>query len=252
MGWTWRRTTGRDAAHRVEIPESLFAPPFDNQLPCPPPSNPAPSISTKPISSTCAAASRPRACPTPMRRLRLGSRHRPRLASRPARLLAHRASTGARSSATSTATSTRFAAVDGLRVHFLHARSPHPDALPLLLAHGWPGSILEFLKIIGPAHRSGRAWRRRARRLPRDRAVDARLRPLRSAARARLRREGGRAARFVGPDAHARLRPLRRPGRRLGRDRRFPTSRSHGSSGCIGIHLNLVLAAQAARRLRRT
>lgn len=40
--------------------------------------------------------------------------------------------------------------LDGLDVHFLHARSPHPDALPLLLTHGWPGSILEFTKILGP------------------------------------------------------------------------------------------------------
>ncbi|MFN2425658.1 MAG: epoxide hydrolase family protein [Candidatus Binatia bacterium] len=43
-----------------------------------------------------------------------------------------------------------FATIDDHRVHFLHARSKHPDALPLLLSHGWPGSVLEFLKIIGP------------------------------------------------------------------------------------------------------
>ncbi|MGF1597579.1 MAG: epoxide hydrolase family protein [Acidimicrobiales bacterium] len=40
--------------------------------------------------------------------------------------------------------------VDGLDVHFIHARSPHPDALPLLISHGWPGSIVEFHKIIEP------------------------------------------------------------------------------------------------------
>jgi epoxide hydrolase len=40
--------------------------------------------------------------------------------------------------------------IDGLGIHFLHVRSPHPDALPLLLTHGWPGSILEFLATIGP------------------------------------------------------------------------------------------------------
>lgn len=38
----------------------------------------------------------------------------------------------------------------GERVHFLHARSPHPDAVPLLLTHGWPGSFVEFLDVIGP------------------------------------------------------------------------------------------------------
>jgi pimeloyl-ACP methyl ester carboxylesterase len=40
--------------------------------------------------------------------------------------------------------------IDGLGVHFLHVRSPHPDALPLLITHGWPGSVIEFLKVIGP------------------------------------------------------------------------------------------------------
>lgn len=40
--------------------------------------------------------------------------------------------------------------IDGQHVHFLHIRSPEPHALPLLLAHGWPGSFIEFLKVIGP------------------------------------------------------------------------------------------------------
>jgi pimeloyl-ACP methyl ester carboxylesterase len=40
--------------------------------------------------------------------------------------------------------------IDGQRVHFLHVRSPEPGALPLVLTHGWPGSIVEFLKVIGP------------------------------------------------------------------------------------------------------
>ena len=40
--------------------------------------------------------------------------------------------------------------IDGQRVHFLHVRSPEPDAVPLLLTHGWPGSIVEFLDVIGP------------------------------------------------------------------------------------------------------
>ena len=38
----------------------------------------------------------------------------------------------------------------GLGIHVLHARSPHPGALPLVLTHGWPGSILEFLDVLGP------------------------------------------------------------------------------------------------------
>lgn len=40
--------------------------------------------------------------------------------------------------------------IDGLGLHFLHVRSPHPDALPLVLTSGWPGSVLEFAKVIGP------------------------------------------------------------------------------------------------------
>lgn len=40
--------------------------------------------------------------------------------------------------------------IDGLRIHFLHARSPEPDATPLLMTHGWPGSIVEFTKVLGP------------------------------------------------------------------------------------------------------
>ena len=40
--------------------------------------------------------------------------------------------------------------IDGQNVHFLHVRSPESNALPLLLTHGWPGSIIEFLKVIGP------------------------------------------------------------------------------------------------------
>jgi epoxide hydrolase len=44
--------------------------------------------------------------------------------------------------------------IDGLGIHFLHVRSPDPDALPLVMTHGWPGSIVEFLKVIGPLSES--------------------------------------------------------------------------------------------------
>ncbi|WP_194831850.1 epoxide hydrolase family protein [Nocardia sp. XZ_19_369] len=40
--------------------------------------------------------------------------------------------------------------IDGQRIHFLHVRSPEADALPLLMTHGWPGSVVEFLDVIGP------------------------------------------------------------------------------------------------------
>jgi pimeloyl-ACP methyl ester carboxylesterase len=42
------------------------------------------------------------------------------------------------------------AEIDGLGVHLLHVRSRHPDALPLVMTHGWPGSIIEFLDVLGP------------------------------------------------------------------------------------------------------
>ncbi|HEX8412539.1 MAG TPA: epoxide hydrolase N-terminal domain-containing protein, partial [Sphingomicrobium sp.] len=40
--------------------------------------------------------------------------------------------------------------IDGLDVHFIHVRSRHPGALPMLMTHGWPGSVLEFLDVIEP------------------------------------------------------------------------------------------------------
>jgi pimeloyl-ACP methyl ester carboxylesterase len=40
--------------------------------------------------------------------------------------------------------------IDGLGIHFIHVRSKHPNAAPLLLTHGWPGSVIEFMKVIGP------------------------------------------------------------------------------------------------------
>jgi hypothetical protein len=40
--------------------------------------------------------------------------------------------------------------IDGLGIHFIHVRSPHRNALPIILTHGWPGSVVEFMEIIGP------------------------------------------------------------------------------------------------------
>ncbi len=45
--------------------------------------------------------------------------------------------------------------IDGARVHFLHIRSPEPDAMPMIITHGWPGSIAEFLPVIGPLTNPG-------------------------------------------------------------------------------------------------
>jgi pimeloyl-ACP methyl ester carboxylesterase len=41
-------------------------------------------------------------------------------------------------------------AIDGLEIHFLHVRSPHAEAMPLIITHGWPGSVVEFHKVIEP------------------------------------------------------------------------------------------------------
>jgi pimeloyl-ACP methyl ester carboxylesterase len=40
--------------------------------------------------------------------------------------------------------------IDGVDVHFIHVRSQHEDALPLIMTHGWPGSVMEFLETVGP------------------------------------------------------------------------------------------------------
>jgi pimeloyl-ACP methyl ester carboxylesterase len=40
--------------------------------------------------------------------------------------------------------------IDGLQIHFIHVRSKHPNAMPIIVTHGWPGSIVEQMKIIGP------------------------------------------------------------------------------------------------------
>jgi hypothetical protein len=49
--------------------------------------------------------------------------------------------------------------IDGATIHFAHVRSPEPDATPLLVTHGWPGSIVEFTRIAGPLTDPGRARR---------------------------------------------------------------------------------------------
>jgi pimeloyl-ACP methyl ester carboxylesterase len=40
--------------------------------------------------------------------------------------------------------------IDGLDIHFIHVRSPHENALPLIITHGWPGSVIEMLNVVGP------------------------------------------------------------------------------------------------------
>src|SRR5262249_29919750 len=40
--------------------------------------------------------------------------------------------------------------IDGVDIHFIHVKSPHRNALPLIITHGWPGSVIELLEVIGP------------------------------------------------------------------------------------------------------
>jgi len=40
--------------------------------------------------------------------------------------------------------------IDGAQIHFIHVRSPHEDAMPLVMTHGWPGSVIELLDVVGP------------------------------------------------------------------------------------------------------
>ena len=40
--------------------------------------------------------------------------------------------------------------IDGVEIHFIHVRSDHEDALPLIMTHGWPGSVVELLETVGP------------------------------------------------------------------------------------------------------
>ena len=49
--------------------------------------------------------------------------------------------------------------IDGVDIHFIHVKSRHEDALPLIITHGWPGSVVELLEVVGPhsCRRRGRA-----------------------------------------------------------------------------------------------
>ena len=40
--------------------------------------------------------------------------------------------------------------IDGVEIHFIHVRSQHENALPLIMTHGWPGSVIELLDTVGP------------------------------------------------------------------------------------------------------
>ena len=68
--------------------------------------------------------------------------------------------------------------IDGVEIHFIHVRSPHEDALPLVMTHGWPGSVDRAARDRRPADRPDRARRERRGRVPPGAALAARLRVL--------------------------------------------------------------------------
>ena len=73
--------------------------------------------------------------------------------------------------------------IDGVDIHFIHVKSPHAAAMPLIMTHGWPGSVIELLGVVGPLTRSRRARRLRRGRVRPGAPVPARFRLLRRAHR---------------------------------------------------------------------
>ena len=86
--------------------------------------------------------------------------------------------------------------IDGLDIHFIHVRSQHEDALPLIVTHGWPGSIIEQLKIIEPLTDPTAHGGERGGRVPSRDPVAAGPRVLGQADHHRL--GSGRASRAPG------------------------------------------------------
>ncbi len=68
--------------------------------------------------------------------------------------------------------------IDGVEIHFIHVRSRHENALPLIMTHGWPGSVIELLETVGPLTDPTAHGGARRRRIPPGAAVPARLRVL--------------------------------------------------------------------------
>ena len=133
--------------------------------------------------------------------------------------------------------------IDGLDIHFIHVRSEHEDALPLIVTHGWPGSVIEQLKIIDPLTNPTAHGAERSGRVSPGDPVDAGLRVLRQADRAGW-----------GPDHIARA--WAELMKRLGYDRYVASGGDWGGQivdlmgvqappGLLGIHTNFPGAVRA-------
>ena len=107
--------------------------------------------------------------------------------------------------------------IDGEEIHFIHVRSKHPNALPLIMTHGWPGSIFELLNVDRSADQSDGSRRAGGGRVRYRHPLDARLRVFRQADYDRMESSPHRA-RLGHLDEAPGLHPLRGAGRRLGRE----------------------------------
>ena len=116
--------------------------------------------------------------------------------------------------------------IDGVDIHFIHVRSKHPNALPLIITHGWPGSIIEAVEDHRSADESDGPWRKRIGRFRRRDSVAAGLWILGEADRARLG-SGPHRTRLDRADEAPRIHAIRRSRRRLGRS-------GHGADGRAG------------------
>ncbi len=131
--------------------------------------------------------------------------------------------------------------IDGVDIHFIHVRSRHENALPLIMTHGWPGSVIELLETVGPltdptSHGGS----------PED-AFHLVLPSLPGYGFSGEPTELGwgqpHGPRVGRADGAARLHALRRPGRRRGRPRHATRWAAWRPTGLLGIHVNLLAGA---------
>ena len=122
--------------------------------------------------------------------------------------------------------------IDGLDIHFIHVRSKHENALPVIVTHGWPGSIVEQLKLIEPLTNPTAHGGTRSGCLPRGHSVDAGLRLLGQTHHHRLGARAHRAC-LGRADEASRLHELCGAGRRLGCNHHRADGRA-GTQGTAG------------------
>ena len=120
--------------------------------------------------------------------------------------------------------------IDGLDIHFIHVRSKHENALPLIVTHGWPGSIIEQMKIIDPLTNPTAHGGSASDAFDRRDSVDAGLRVFRQTDHYRLGPRPHRAC-LGRADEAPWIHEIRGARRRLGRDHH----RTDGRAGASGI-----------------